>query len=39
MEKGGPIAMADLFLFNDSTEEAFRAATRALIDRAEEGSI
>ena len=39
MEKGGPIAMADLFLFNDGSEEEFRAATRALIDRAEAGQL
>ncbi len=39
MEKGGPIAMADLFLFNDGTEEEFRRATRALIDRAEAGQL
>ncbi len=39
MEKGGPIAMADLFLFNDGTEEDFRGATRALIDRVEAGLL
>jgi len=33
MEKGGPIAMADLFLFNDGDLEEFRAATHALIRR------
>ena len=39
MEKGGPIAMADLFLFNDGSEEEFRSATRKLIDRAESGRL
>ena len=39
MEKGGPIAMADLFLFNDGSEEEFRSATRALLDRAEAGRL
>ncbi len=39
MEKGGPIAMADLFLFNDGSEAEFRAATCALIDRAEAGLL
>ena len=33
MEKGGPIAMADLFLFNDEDLQEFREATRRLIDR------
>ncbi len=39
MEKGGPIAMADLFLFNDGDIEQFRAQTRALIDRVDEGKL
>lgn len=39
MEKGGPIAMADLFLFNDGDVEEFRAATRAIISRAEKGNL
>ena len=39
MEKGGPIAMADLFLFNDGSEGDFRSATLALIDRAEAGQL
>ncbi len=39
MEKGGPIAMADLFLFNDEDLEAFRARTRAVIARAENGEL
>lgn len=39
MEKGGPIAMADLFLFNDGDLEEFRAQTRSLIARAEKGDI
>lgn len=39
MEKGGPIAMADLFLFNDGSEADFRSATLALIDRAEAGQL
>ncbi|MBR5295749.1 MAG: AAA family ATPase [Clostridia bacterium] len=39
MEKGGPIAMADLFLFNDDDIEAFRASTRAIISRAENGEL
>ena len=39
MEKGGPIAMADLFLFNDGSEAEFRSATQKLIDRAESGEF
>ena len=39
MEKGGPIAMADLFLFNDDDIESFRENTREIIRRAEEGKI
>ncbi len=39
MEKGGPIAMADLFLFNFGSEEEFRNDTRKLILRAEKGEI
>lgn len=39
MEKGGPIAMADLFLFNDGSEAEFRFATQKLIDRAESGAL
>jgi len=39
MEKGGPIAMADLFLFNDGDIEEFRAATRRIISRAEKGEL
>lgn len=39
MEKGGPIAMADLFLVNDGDLEAFRAATRRVISRAESGEL
>ena len=39
MEKGGPIAMADLFLFNDGFENEFREATRKLIARAESGEL
>ena len=39
MEKGGPIAMADLFLFNDDDIEAFRENTRKIIRRAEAGEI
>lgn len=39
MEKGGPIAMADLFLFNDGDMEDFRSATLRLIHRAEAGEI
>jgi len=39
MEKGGPIAMADLFLFNDSDLDGFRSQTARLIDRAEAGSL
>ncbi len=39
MEKGGPIAMADLFLFNDGDLESFRENTRKLIDRAEAGEL
>ena len=35
MEKGGPIAMADYFLLNDSSLEAFQAAIEKLIDEAE----
>ena len=35
MEKGGPIAMADLFLVNSGTLEEFQAATESLIDEAE----
>lgn len=39
MEKGGPIAMADLFLFNDGDVEDFRRKTAELIDRAEKGEL
>lgn len=39
MEKGGPIAMADLFLFNDGDLNSFRQATRDIITRAEEGTL
>lgn len=39
MEKGGPIAMADLFLFNDGDLESFRAGTRDIISRAEKGEL
>lgn len=39
MEKGGPIAMADLFLFNDGSEAEFRDATCKLIARAEAGEL
>jgi len=39
MEKGGPIAMADLFLFNDGDLEDFRAQTRRIIQRAEEHAL
>ena len=39
MEKGGPIAMADLFLFNDGDIEDFRGKTRAIIQRAEKGEL
>lgn len=39
MEKGGPIAMADLFLFNDGDLEEFRESTRAIIARAESGNL
>lgn len=39
MEKGGPIAMADLFLFNDGDIEEFRENTKKIIRRAEEGLL
>ncbi len=39
MEKGGPIAMADLFLFNDDDIDTFRESTRRIIDRAEAGEL
>lgn len=39
MEKGGPIAMADLFLLNFGSEETFRADTVRLIDRVEKGDF
>jgi len=39
MEKGGPIAMADLFLFNDGDLESFRDGTREIIARAEKGAL
>lgn len=39
MEKGGPIAMADLFLFNDDDIERFRDRTSELIHRAEQGLL
>ncbi len=39
MEKGGPIAMADVFLFNDGDLESFRRGTREIIARAEEGTL
>lgn len=39
MEKGGPIAMADLFLFNDGDIDSFRADTQRLIDRAEKNEL
>jgi dephospho-CoA kinase len=39
MEKGGPIAMADLFLFNDGDIEEFRENTRKIIRRAESGLL
>lgn len=39
MEKGGPIAMADLFLFNDGDLSDFRETTHRLIDRAERGDV
>ena len=39
MEKGGPIAMADLFLFNDGDIDSFRESTQKLIDRAEAGEL
>ncbi len=39
MEKGGPIAMADLFLFNDGSEEEFRQHTGEIIRRAETGAL
>ena len=39
MEKGGPIAMADLFIFNDGDLEDFKEQTRAIIERAEAGEI
>jgi len=35
MEKGGPIAMADLFLFNNGELEEFRSDIHRLIDRFE----
>ena len=39
MEKGGPIAMADLFIFNDGDLESFKSQTREIIDRAESGNL
>ena len=39
MEKGGPIAMADLFIFNDGDVDQFREDTQKLISRAERGEI
>ncbi|MBR2635040.1 MAG: AAA family ATPase [Clostridia bacterium] len=39
MEKGGPIAMADLFLMNLGDVESFRADTVKLIERAEVGEL
>lgn len=39
MEKGGPIAMADVFLMNGNDIGSFRADTRALIARAEAGEL
>ena len=39
MEKGGPIAMADLFLFNDGDLEDLCQGTRNIISRAEKGQI
>ncbi|MBR4287961.1 MAG: AAA family ATPase [Clostridia bacterium] len=39
MEKGGPIAMADFFIFNDGDLESFRQKTREIIARAEEGRL
>ncbi len=35
MEKGGPIAMADLFLFNDGDIDLFRRRTLSIIDEYE----
>jgi dephospho-CoA kinase len=39
MEKGGPIAMADLYLFNDGDLEEFRMKTEKLIQRVEHGEL
>lgn len=39
MEKGGPIAMADLYLFNEGDIDQFRRQTDELIDRAEQGAL
>ena len=39
MEKGGPIAMADLFLFNDGNIDQFREDTRRIIDLAQAGKL
>ncbi len=39
MEKGGPIAMADIFLLNDGDLESFRAKTVSLIQRAENSQL
>ena len=39
MEKGGPIAMADIFLFNDGEMEDLCRGTRDIISRAENGRL
>lgn len=39
MEKGGPIAMADLFLYNDGDIQSFRQRTEEIIARAEAGTL
>lgn len=39
MEKGGPIAMADLFLVNNGNLESFRQGTKEIIERAEAGTL
>ena len=39
MEKGGPIAMADIFLFNDGEMEDLARATRGVIERAQKGTL